>query len=176
MFSLDEKVVYPGHGVAQISRIIEKKVGGSKATFFELQFLNKDMTVLVPTHNLESVGLRRLCSLKKIDSILKDLAEPSQRVLQELVNSNWNKRNKDYQCKLRTGELQELCTIYRDLKYIAAEKELSFGEKNLLQQTEGLLAQEISLVKKVDHDKAIQDLRSLFNHAQGTTSAAPTGI
>ena len=46
MFSLDEKVVYPGHGVAKINRIIDKKVGSSSMSFIELKFLNNDGTHL----------------------------------------------------------------------------------------------------------------------------------
>ena len=46
MFSIGDKVVYPGHGVAQISRIVEKIVAGNVSHFFELTFINKDMTIL----------------------------------------------------------------------------------------------------------------------------------
>ena len=161
IFCVNEKVVYPGHGVAQINRIVEKQVAGSRACFFELKFLNKDMTILVPTHNLSSVGIRRLSSTENISDIFKTLVQPSQRMSYDAV-TNWNKRNKDYQCKLRTGDLQEICKIYRDLKNMSMYKELSFGEKALLGQTETLLAQEISLVKNMDEGKAVEHLRSLF--------------
>ncbi len=160
-FCLNEKVVYPGHGVAQISRIVEKLVAGNHACFFELKFLNKDMTILVPTNNLSLVGIRRLSSTEYISDIFKMLTIPSQRISYDVV-TNWNKRNKDYQCKLRTGDLKEICKIYRDLKNMSVYKELSFGEKALLQQTEMLLAQEISLVKNINEEKAVQNLRSLF--------------
>lgn len=160
-FCLYEKVVYPGHGVAQINRIVEKLVAGNRSCFFELKFLNKDMTILVPTHNLSSVGIRRLCSSESIGDIFKILMQPSQRMSYDAV-TNWNKRSKDYQCKLRTGDLQEICKIYRDLQNMSVYKELSFGEKTLLQQTETLLAQEISLVQNMQEEKAIEHLRSLF--------------
>lgn len=160
MFVLDEKVVYPGHGVAKISRIIDKIVAGSPTRFFELKFLNKDMTILVPIDNLDVVGLRRLSSPDSINTIFKILSEPIDLIPSEMIG-NWNKRNKEYQGKLRTGNLHDICKIYRDLRYISIYKELSFGEKTLLQQTELLLAQEISLVKKIGEDKMIEQLRSL---------------
>lgn len=161
MFVLDEKVVYPGHGVAKISRILEKKIAGHSTTFFELKFLNKDMTILVPTDNLAAVGVRRLSSLENINDIFKILSEPFASTQPDSNATNWNKRNKEYQCKLRTGNLRDICKIYRDLTHIATYKELSFGEKNLLQQTELLLAQEIALVKKTPEDVTIAQLRSL---------------
>lgn len=160
-FCVNEKVVYPGHGVAQINRIVEKQIAGNRACFFELKFLNKDMTILVPTHNLTSVGIRRLSSQEYISTIFQILMQPSQRISSDIA-TNWNKRNKDYQCKLRTGDLQEICKIYRDLKNMSVYKELSFGEKALLQQTESLLAQEIALVHNVTEAEAMGQLRALF--------------
>lgn len=172
MFSRSEKVVYPGHGVAKINRIVEKKIAGNIASFFELKFLNKDMTILVPVNNAMSVGIRRLSSDELINTILKNLSEPTSSLLQpEVMATNWNKRNKEYQGKLRTGDLCEICGIYRDLKRIELQKELSFGEKNLLQQTESLLAEEIAIVKNISEDEAGNYLRSLIGgHIQSVNS------
>lgn len=173
MFSLNEKVVYPGHGVAKISRIIFKNIAGQKQQFFELIFLNKDMTILVPTSNLSTVGIRPLSSSTSINDLFKILSEPgcTSGSGQETGKNSWNKRNKEYQCKLRSGNIKEICKIYRDLKYISVQKELSFGEKSLLQETETLLAQEISVVKQVGHEKAVQQLRSICRPLSFNSSA-----
>lgn len=171
MFRLNEKVVYPGHGVAQINRIVEKLIGGQNSSFYELKFINKEMTVLVPVSNTEAIGLRPLSSTNRINDIFKMLAEPAKKIKNcELMASNWNKRNKEYQSKLRTGNLEEISEIYRDLKHISQEKELSFGEKNLLNQTENLLAEEISIVRKLEADKTVESLRSLFNSMSSSSS------
>lgn len=164
MFSVYDKVVYPGHGVAQIQRIIEKNVSGNTLAFYELTFLHKDVTVLVPTQNAEIVGIRPLSSKENIDDIFTILARPATRVVSsEFSTSNWNKRNKEYQLKLRTGSLKELSEIYRDLRFIATQKELSFGEKNLLQQTENLLVEEISLVQKSEYETTTARLRAVLH-------------
>ena len=161
MFNLNENVVYPGHGVAKINRIIERNIAGVLTSFYELSFLNKDVTVLVPTSNALSVGLRRLSSDANINDIFTILAQPVKKTdHHEFTASSWNKRNKGYQLKLRTGSLRELSEIYRDLNCIGSQKLLSFGEKNLLEQTEALLVEEISLVCNLDHDKTIAKLRS----------------
>lgn len=162
MFSLNEKIVYPGHGVAKVNRIIEKMIVGQKATFYELTFLSKDVTVLVPTENSESVGIRPLSSTEHIKEILLLLAqEPRKLSYYEFTASNWNKRNKEYQHKLRTGSLKDLTEIYRDLRHISMHKELSFGEKNLLAQTEALLVEEIALVEQRLQERIIEQLRLL---------------
>src|SRR5581483_6897884 len=156
MFARNEKVVYPGHGVAIIGAIIEKNIAGKISQFFELRFLNKDMTILVPTDNAISVGLRPLSSIDHINNIFNTLSQPAVIKNPDIVLSNWNKRNKDYQGKLRGGNLLEICIIYRDLRHIEHSKELSFGEKNLLQQTETLLAEEISIVNNIETCFAIE--------------------
>jgi CarD family transcriptional regulator len=162
MFSLNEKVVYPGHGVASISRLITKSMAGKEALFYELAFLNKDVTVLVPIYNADSIGIRRLSTEEHIYGVFKALVEPVQRIYSyEFTASNWNKRNKEYQNKLRTGSLKDLSEIYRDLRHIATQKELSFGEKNLLHQAEMLLVEEIALVRQLPEEKVIEQLRSL---------------
>lgn len=162
-FELHEKVVYPSHGVAKINRILEKTISGKTTTLYELKFLNKEMTVLVPVNNFDVIGIRRLSSSETIDSLFKVLGEPPKRILlPEAAASNWKHRNKMYQLKLRNGSLNDIGEIYRDLKYIEQCKELSFCEKNLLLQVEGLLSEEIALVRKCSEEKAIEFVRSCF--------------
>ena len=162
MFSLNEKVVYPGHGVAKVNRVIEKEFGGQKESYYELTFINKGAMIMVPTKNANTVGIRPLSSRDIVEEALKVLTEPAKRVPNlEFNASNWNKRNKEYLTKLRNGTLKGLSEIYRDLRQISKQKELSFGEKNLLSQTEALLVEEISLVQQTDQDKAVENIRQL---------------
>ena len=160
MFALNEKVVYPGHGVALVKKIIERTIDIDKVSFYELHFLHKDIMILVPMQSAQLVGIRKLESEESIDILLKDLAEPAVRApAREFTQNNWNKRNKEYQLKLRTGKLKDLSDIYKDLRFISCHKELSFGEKNILHQAEVLLAEEISIVQKNHEDKTIEQLR-----------------
>lgn len=166
MFNLNDRVVYSGHGVAKINRIIKKIVGDKVTVFYELKFINKEMTILVPTTSTQS-NLRALTSKEKIDDLFEFLAQPIKKRLRgEGSLGNWKQRNKEYQSKLRTGDLKHISEIYQELKTIELHKELSFCEKNLLNQTETLLAEEIALVKKFGEEKAIEWLRSLFNNIQ----------
>ena len=146
--------------MARISRIIERSVGGVLSTFYELSFLHKDVTVLVPTENALSVGLRCLSTQENVALVFCTLSGPVQQErTAEFSVSSWNKRNKSYQLKLRTGRLHELSEIYRDLRAIEVRKPLSFGEKNLLQQAEALLVEEISLIENKNQDLIVEQLR-----------------
>ncbi len=59
MFKIGEKVVYPAHGVGVIQGIQSKVVSGNEKVFYMLRILDSDMTIMIPTENVASVGLRR---------------------------------------------------------------------------------------------------------------------
>jgi CarD family transcriptional regulator len=157
MFVLNEKVVYPGYGVAIINRLVERLVVNKKTNFFELKFYNKDMTVLIPEDRLESIGVRKLSSVQELSGMFDFLyAFGVQDIITEHNASTWNKRNKEYQSKLRSGQLLHIASIYKELQLIGLDKDLSFGEKNLFHQIESLLIEEICAV---DDHKVIEDIK-----------------
>lgn len=175
MFNLNDRVVYPGYGVAIINKVINKKVGGDTTSFYELKFLSKDTTILVPVSNQKVI--RPLTSPDKLKDIFDFLARPARRTTMSDMPTNWKQRNKDYQSKLRTGNLMDISSIYRELKQIEKRKDLSFCEKNLLTQTEMLLAEELALVQSKQEEKVIEQLRSLFgrNMSQESTRNSSSG-
>jgi CarD family transcriptional regulator len=165
MFAVDDKVIYPGHGVAKIKEILKKTVGGTNVEFYELLLFKQDVTILVPVANIKSIGIRPLSTQDNVKDAFKFLAKPAKRLKNtDAMQPNWNKRCKDYQERLRTGNLQEICGIYRDLQGIAGYKELSFGEKNLLQQTEELLAEEIAVIEGVQIESIAAKIRESVEH------------
>jgi len=161
-YELNEKVVYPGHGVAKINRIVEKVISGKTTILYELKFINKEMTILVPVNSLDINGIRALSSQNNIEDVFRLLSQPCTRRANQQITSNWKHRNKAYQGKLKENNLHATAEIYRDLKSIELNKELSFCEKNLLLQAETLLAEEIAHVQKIGEEKAIEHLRSFF--------------
>lgn len=161
IYTLNEKVVYPGHGVALIKRVIEKSFGSTKSKFYELKILNKEMTILIPVETQETYGIRPLSNVKQIEAAFELLSEPSVSK-KNCATSSWSKRNKQYQYRIKTGDLMEIVKIYRDLQCMSQEKDLSFGERNLLNQTESLLVEEISLVQNLEEEQVIQILRAVF--------------
>ncbi len=164
MFKQDDKVVYPGYGVAVVEDIIEKLVGDDTILFFKLSFLFKDMTILVPAYNIKTIGIRYPSDKATIDHAIQELDNKPERQLESIdfTPSGWNRRQKNYQLKIQSGILLEIVKIYRDLMYVAKQKELSFGERALLQSTEELILQEVLLVRDVQRSEIIQELRSPF--------------
>ncbi len=165
MFSLDEKVVYPGHGVAQISRIVERNVGGCSTRYYELTMVSTRMTVLVPVESLSQTGIRNLSSTQSIEDMFRTLETSSPKRYEGTGGmANWSKKNKAYQCAIRTGALDAVCKIYSELICTADQKELSFGEKTLLHKTENLLVEEIAVATQASAEKVRTRLRSAVRH------------
>jgi len=165
MFRLNDKVIYPGQGVAAIEEIIQKAVAGKKINFFKLNFIFKEMTILIPIDGeCSAAGIRPLCCEEDIKRSLQELHVKPARMLDsfDFTPSSWNRRNKEYQLKIQRGDLFDIASIYRDLMYIAKQKELSFGEKNLLHTIEELMIQEIQVVRNDERESVIKELRKPF--------------
>jgi CarD family transcriptional regulator len=147
-----------------VDGIIEKNVAGSKVKFIKLSFLHKDMMILVPLYNADKIGLRPISSQEIITQALTELQKKPERKLENIdfTPSGWNRRHKEYQLKIISGKLIDIIKIYRDLMHISLQKDLSFGERTLLQNIEDLIAQEIQSSQNINREKVIQDLRCPF--------------
>ncbi|HWP48229.1 MAG TPA: CarD family transcriptional regulator [Candidatus Limnocylindrales bacterium] len=149
MFSVGDKVVYPAHGVGRIEAIVEKEVAGEKMSFYVLSIYGKDVKIMVPTLNADKVGLRQVVreeELEKVFHILKDGIDK--------MPSKWNKRYLFNMDKIKTGSIYEIAEVFRNLTLLSKEKELSFGEKKMLDSTRDLIVKEIAYSKKIETSQA----------------------
>lgn len=160
MFELSSIVVYPAYGVAKITREVVKKIEDKEVYFFELNFISKDVKILIPRDNIDFVGIRPLCSPELLEGILKSFfCSYSKHWIDEISLMSWNRRSKEYQVKIRKGELGDIAKIYRDIRFIENHKVLSFGEKSILQQVEELLCEEISYVYEREYNEILYFIR-----------------
>jgi CarD family transcriptional regulator len=146
MFSINEIVFYPGQGVATIAGILEREVGGVTTVFYNLKFLHKDMTIMVPCGGVATSGIRLLADARKINSAFGELGNVSERKKSafDFAPSGWSKRQREYQLKIQGGDLGHMVATYRDLSVLSFEKELSFGEKHILALVTDLISQEVA--------------------------------
>jgi CarD family transcriptional regulator len=176
MYKVNDCVVYPGQGVAVIEDVTARQIGEKDVSFFKLRFLYRDMTILIPVDaSGETSAMRPLCSKEGIKEVFNQIAqEPATPIKNyEFTPSSWNKRNKDYQLKIQGGKLIDLAQIYRDLMHMAKHKDLSFGEKNLLQISEELLVQEVIAVEHSTKEDVIRKLRRSFQQVTFSKVEAP---
>jgi CarD family transcriptional regulator len=64
--------------------------------------------------------------------------------------------------KIKTGSIYELAQVLRDLTVLKGDKELSFGERKMLDTARSLLLKEISIVKELSEVDAEQEILELL--------------
>ena len=158
MFKVGESAVYPAHGITVIKRIDEREVGGTKKTFYVLTVLENQMTIMVPTENAEAVGLRSIISDKEVQKVYKILKMRDVKIDQ----TTWNRRYRDYMEKIKTGSIYEISEVLRDLFLLRHSKDLSFGERKMLDQAKALIVKEISIAKKTQEAVIEQEIQQIF--------------
>ncbi len=160
-FRVGDLAVYPAHGVGQIQAVESRVVNGEKHDFYILKVLENGMVIMIPTSNVDSVGLRCLIDVKEIPKVYAVM-----RTKREMLGDNqtWNRRYREYMEKIKTGSLFDVAEVFRDLFRLKLTKDLSFGERKLYDTAQVLLVKELSKAKKTDEKTIISEIESLFSH------------
>lgn len=160
MFSVGELVVYPAQGVGKVEKIEEQVVGGFTTRLYIVRILSNNVTLMVPVSNAENVGLRSVSDEKNGTRILDYLRDRSD--FTGYSGQNWNRRYREYSDKLKSKDLQDVAYVLKELFLISKDKELSFGERRLLEQAMGLISMELSYALSVDQSQAKSKVEELF--------------
>ena len=160
MFKTGDMAVYPTHGVGIIESIEHKEISGDKKTFYVLRVLGNGMTIMIPTDNADSVGLRQVISQKQVPKVYKILKKKNI----EIDAQTWNRRYREYIEKIKTGSIFEVAGVLRDLFLLRVDKDLSFGERRMLDTARNLLIKELSIVKKSPEKSIEKELKKIFEY------------
>jgi len=158
MFKVGDSAVYPAHGIAIIKRIEERDVAGKKKSFYVLQVVSNQMTIMIPTDNAGSVGLRQIITDKEVKKVYKILKERDVKIDQ----TTWNRRYREYTEKIKTGSVYEIAEVLRNLFMLRHTKDLSFGERKMLDQAKALLVKEISIARSETEESVEQEIQTIF--------------
>ena len=109
-FHIGDKVVYPNHGVGIIEQISSRTIGASVEQFYLLKIQASSLKVMVPFHNVGTVGLRRVVKNGEVQKILDFLTEASCD-----SNADWKDRFKENSERMRTGSLLEVAAVLKGL-------------------------------------------------------------
>ena len=158
-FQAGDLAVYPAHGVGRIESVESRVVNGEKHDFYIMKVLENSMVIMIPTNNVESVGLRNVIDRKEIPKVYAVMKKK-----QEATNETqtWNRRYREYMDKIKTGSPYEVAEVFRDLYLLKLNKDLSFGERKLYDTAQGLLVRELSTAKNTDQQTIISEIQSLF--------------
>ncbi len=157
-FEVGDKAVYPAHGVAEVTGIETREISGKKHSFYILRILENGMKVMVPTANVAQVGLRQVVKKSEVREVYNILKARDITI----EGQTWNRRYREYMEKIKTGSVFEVAEVLRDLSLLKHGKELSFGERKMLDHARQLLVREIAVAKGQNEDKITKELEDIF--------------
>jgi len=158
IFKVGDLAVYPAHGVGCIESIETREISGEKKDFYIMKILDNNMIIMIPIDNVRSVGLRDIIDEKEVSrvyEIMKQRDIPAD-------NQTWNRRYREYMEKIKTGSVYEVAEVLRDLYLLKGDKDLSFGERKMLDTAQGLLLKELSIAKETDESAIMSDINDIF--------------
>jgi CarD family transcriptional regulator len=140
-FKVGQKVVYPTHGVAIIEQIETREINGEHQRLYLLRLQSNQSLVMVPTQNVDEIGLRRLIAPRNCDDLLSYLAQDFSA-----PSSDWKDRFKEFSELMRSGNIFSVAEVLKTLTYLNQLKPLSFREKQMLERARYLIISELSVV------------------------------
>jgi len=159
VFAEGDMAVYPAHGVGVIRSIETQQVAGIDQKFYVLEILGNSMRIMIPTSSSENVGLRSIVNKKEALEVLNILRDREV----EIDSQTWNRRYREYMEKIKTGSIFEVAAVLRDLFLLSVDKDLSYGERKMLDTAKGLLVKELSIAQDVEEDKISQKIENIFS-------------
>jgi len=157
-FKIGDKAVHPAHGVGEVTAIEHRELGGTKGMFYILKILDNGMKVMVPTNAAAQAGLRGIMSSKEADAVLDTMR--AREVAVDL--QPWSRRFRAYTEMIKSGSPHEVAKVLRDMHRLKFDKDLSFGERRLLDQAKSLLMKELAFAKKVTEAQLAAQVADIF--------------
>ena len=163
-FKVGDMAVYPAHGVGQVMSIENREIAGAKAQFYILKIMDSGMTIMVPTSNVRNVGLREVIGSDEVEAVYAILSERGEYTITE---QTWNRRYREYMDKIKTGSIYEIAEVLRDLSMLRYEKELSFGERKMLDTARNLIIKELAIAEEDEEGEVAGKIDEIFSSNHG---------
>ncbi len=164
-FKTGEFIVYPAHGVGQITDIEEQEVAGFTLELFVINFAQDKLTLRVPTTKVESAGMRKLSDDARIAKSLKTVQGRAR-----IKRTMWSRRAQEYEAKINSGDIVFIAEVVRDLFRSENQPEQSYSERQLYEAALDRMAREISAVNKISSTEAVAEIEK--NLAKGPKRGA----
>jgi CarD family transcriptional regulator len=148
-FKKGDTVIYPQHGACIVMGTRKIESFGEKREYLVLQTVINEMTLKVPVDKADEVGVRPPVSADELEDLVAVLAKPDPR-----VPSNWSRRFKNHQEKLKSGDVYQVAEVVRNLAARNRDASLSAAERTMYDRARVNLISEISPALKVSAEEA----------------------
>ncbi|MDA9709713.1 transcriptional regulator [Candidatus Pelagibacter sp.] len=140
IYKLKEYVVYPKHGVGQITEFKKISIGGIEVESYLLKFEKDKATGMVPVN--KQSHLRPLATVNQINKCISILKGKPK-----IKRSMWSRRAQEYESKISSGKIYELAEVVRDLnKGDDLMIDQSYSERQLFEKAYDRLLSEFNIV------------------------------
>ena len=172
-YKIKDHVVYPKHGVGQITEFKKINIGGIDVETYVIKFEKDKANGMVPVN--KQSHLRPLATINQVNKCISILKSKPK-----IKRSMWSRRAQEYEAKISSGKIYELAEVVRDLnKGDDLMVDQSYSERQLFEKAYERILSEFQIIlnlsledtqKKLD--KALK--RNLGGQAQQVTATSKT--
>ncbi len=155
MYKLGDKILYPMHGAGVIKQISKREILGEIKEYYIFTVPCGEMDVMIPVEGCDSIGVRPVVTPEEVYRAIEILGEESTE-----MTGNWNKRYRENSEKIKSGNIECVAEIVRNLTRIDRESKLSAGEKKMLSNARKILQSEIMLVLDMTREEALEAIEN----------------
>lgn len=148
-FKKGDTVIYPQHGACIVQGTKKMTVFDETQDYLILRTVINEMTLSVPVSKAEEVGVRPPVSPDELEDLVAVLAKADPR-----VPSNWSRRFKNHQEKLKSGDVYQVAEVVRNLAARNRDASLSAAERTMYERARINLISEIAPALKVSSEEA----------------------
>ncbi|MBD1144960.1 transcriptional regulator [Pelagibacterales bacterium SAG-MED37] len=170
-YKIKDYIVYPKHGVGQISEFKKINIGGIDVETYIIKFEKDKANGMVPVN--KQSHLRPLATINQVNKCISILKSKPK-----IKRSMWSRRAQEYEAKISSGKIYELAEVVRDLnKGDDLMVDQSYSERQLFEKAYERILSEFQIIlnlsledtqKKLD--KALK--RNLASQAQPNTETS----
>tara|TARA_B100000963_G_C22420743_1_gene577503 strand:- start:116 stop:619 length:504 start_codon:yes stop_codon:yes gene_type:complete len=157
-FKMGEIVVYPKHGVGEISKIETMEISNIKTSFYVVKMEQSKLVIRVPLDKRDEVGLRKISSKKIIEEVFSTL-----KLKPKIRRIMWSRRAQEYETKIFSGDPVKIAEVVRDLFRKSSQAEQSYSERQMFQVAIERLAREVAAVEKTDYFQSTEKIEQILN-------------
>ena len=140
LFKVKDYVVYPKHGVGQITETKKVNIGGIDVETYILKFEKDKANGMVPVN--KQSHLRPLATINQINKCVSILKSKPK-----IKRSMWSRRAQEYEAKISSGKIYDLAEVVRDLnKGDDIMIDQSYSERQLFEKAYERLLTEFQIV------------------------------
>ncbi len=142
-FKIKDYVVYPKHGVGQITEFKKMNIGGIDIEAYILKFEKDKANGMVPVN--KQSHLRHLATINQVNKCVSILKSKPK-----IKRSMWSRRAQEYEAKISSGKIYELAEVVRDLnKGDDLMVDQSYSERQLFEKAYDRLLTEFQIVLNI---------------------------